>query len=586
MAASLETDVVTNSNDYRPIVTTDDHFHPPLSTTSAASVCMESVTSSSTACDPGRLDRCLEHLEQSKLQQSNEINQLERQSSTVRCVQCNGDVGLEVAVEAHPDLIFESDLMSLNLSSHSQDRQMNNSFGPIHPPRVYLERESFSNHSQEDVRTPSTSISVSAEETALTPMDVLDGSDSAVWKNQKKHFFVLSEAGKPIYTRHGNEEQLVTLFGVMQAIVSVVEDDQDSLQIIKAGSSKFVFLHKSPLILVGVSKLRDSLQQLQSQLSYLYNQILSVITEKQLDRIFQQRKNYDLRRLLAGSERLMDSILNFTDQDYSFLLGAVKCLPMSLNDRETVSQTIVQQCSKIKNLLFAVLIGNSQLVSLVRTKKQVLQPGDIHLIITLVNSSETFKTAEGWIPICLPQFDPNSFVQAYASHLSDDCQACLLFFTSDHESFSALSDAKKKIVEANSLAQRFDRQRTCVVFGSKIQRLRRHNTLECITTALNQKPVAPHHLGISADIRHFLFKWRLSNQFTSSCDSCPPYQMQGDLGPAYLMDLYRYVHGRMNLPSRQLKMLCHTTDKEVLFGWVSHLDISTVDQKKKKKKKK
>jgi len=28
------------------------------------------------------------------------------------------------------------------------------------------------------------------------------GSDSLVWKNQRKHFFVLSEAGKPIYTRY------------------------------------------------------------------------------------------------------------------------------------------------------------------------------------------------------------------------------------------------------------------------------------------------------------------------------------------------------------------------------------------------
>ena len=43
-------------------------------------------------------------------------------------------------------------------------------------------------------------VSVSAEDT-LSPMDILDGSDSATWKNQKKHFFVLSEAGKPIYTR-------------------------------------------------------------------------------------------------------------------------------------------------------------------------------------------------------------------------------------------------------------------------------------------------------------------------------------------------------------------------------------------------
>ncbi len=33
--------------------------------------------------------------------------------------------------------------------------------------------------------------------------DEESGSDSLLWKNQKKHFFVLSEAGKPIYTRLG-----------------------------------------------------------------------------------------------------------------------------------------------------------------------------------------------------------------------------------------------------------------------------------------------------------------------------------------------------------------------------------------------
>ena len=140
----------------------------------------------------------------------------------------------------------------------------------------------------------------------------------------------------------------MTLFGVMQALVSVVEDSQDSLETIVAGDTKFVFLHKSPLILVAVSKLRDSPNQLQLQLHYLYNQILSVITETQLERIFEQRRNYDLRRLLAGSERLMDSILNYMDHDSSVLLGAIKCLPMPLHDRDTVTQTIMQQCSKIK----------------------------------------------------------------------------------------------------------------------------------------------------------------------------------------------------------------------------------------------
>lgn len=76
-------------------------------------------------------------------------------------------------------------------------------------------------------------------------------SNSSVWFN---------------FHRHGNEEQLVTLFGVMQALVSVVEDGQDSIETLMAGNTKFVFLHKSPLILVVVSKMKDSVLQLQLQL--------------------------------------------------------------------------------------------------------------------------------------------------------------------------------------------------------------------------------------------------------------------------------------------------------------------------------
>lgn len=52
----------------------------------------------------------------------------------------NGDVGLlEIAVEAQPDLIFESDLVCINQDQLSFVR-----------PRVYLERESFSNQNNED----------------------------------------------------------------------------------------------------------------------------------------------------------------------------------------------------------------------------------------------------------------------------------------------------------------------------------------------------------------------------------------------------------------------------------------------------
>lgn len=43
--------------------------------------------------------------------------------------------------------------------------------------------------------------------------------------------------------------------------------------------------------------------------SDVYNQILSTLTLSHMNRIFEQRKNFDLRRLLGGSERLIDNLL-------------------------------------------------------------------------------------------------------------------------------------------------------------------------------------------------------------------------------------------------------------------------------------
>lgn len=58
-----------------------------------------------------------------------------------------------------------------------------------------------------------------------------------------------------------------------------------------------------------------------------------------------------------------------------------------------------------QNLLFAILLAGNQLVVLIRMKKYNLLPSDLHLILNLVCSSQSFRTAEGWTPICLPDFD-------------------------------------------------------------------------------------------------------------------------------------------------------------------------------------
>ena len=147
--------------------------------------------------------------------------------------------------------------------------------------------------------------------------------------------------------RHGNEDKLVTIFGVMQALVSFVQDGKDNIRSIIAGGHKFVFLVREHLILVAVANTYESKHQLTLQLQYVYNQILSVLTLSQLARIFKQRRNYDLRRLLTGSEKFIDNLLDLMDCDPSFLLGGVRCLPLDSHTRDTVAHSVAQH-AKVK----------------------------------------------------------------------------------------------------------------------------------------------------------------------------------------------------------------------------------------------
>ena len=80
-----------------------------------------------------------------------------------------------------------------------------------------------------------------------------DPSDSN-WSKHKKHIFVLSNAGSPIYSRYGDESKLAGLMGILSAIISVVESEDDLIQEIVAGDHKFIFCQKGPLYFVSVSR--------------------------------------------------------------------------------------------------------------------------------------------------------------------------------------------------------------------------------------------------------------------------------------------------------------------------------------------
>lgn len=158
-----------------------------------------------------------------------------------------------------------------------------------------------------------------------------------------------------------------------------------------------------------------------------------------------------------------------------------------------------------QNLVFGLLLANNHLVTLVRMKKFFIHPADLHLIQNLVASSESFKTAEGWTPICLPKFNANGFMHGHVSYLAEDCQACLVLLTADRDVFTTLSDAKQKIVE----------------------QLRRNNCLEAINESMNRVSVTTAEIGLP-EMRHVLYKCRSTAQFWSPGFQ-PPYTLDKEI---------------------------------------------------------
>lgn len=67
---------------------------------------------------------------------------------------------------------------------------------------------------------------------------------SETWRSHRKHMFVLSEAGKPIYTRYGTEEALSSIMGVMMLLMSFVEDKKNIIRSIHAGKGYYDFRFK------------------------------------------------------------------------------------------------------------------------------------------------------------------------------------------------------------------------------------------------------------------------------------------------------------------------------------------------------
>ncbi|TXG73848.1 hypothetical protein EZV62_002427 [Acer yangbiense] len=336
----------------------------------------------------------------------------------------------------------------------------------------------------------------------------VDEDDASIsWRKRKKHFFILSHSGKPIYSRYGDEHKLAGFSATLQAIISFVENGGDHVKLVRAGNHQVIFLVKGPIYLVCISCTEEPYESLKGQLELIYGQMILILT-KSVNRCFEKNPKFDMTPLLGGTDAVFSSLIhsfswypiltnvfvqvekldnfsvtgthvtktqscgrNFQGSakvDYcsshqtvqasgpigwnpATFLHAYTCLPLAYATRQAAG-AILQDVAD-SGVLFALLMCKNKVISLVGAQKASLHPDDMLLLSNFVMSSESFRqvelilidstTSECFSPICLPRYNPMAFLYAYVHYFDDDTYLMLLTTSSD--AFYHLKDCRIRI---------------------------------------------------------------------------------------------------------------------------------------------
>ncbi|KAM5533422.1 hypothetical protein V8D89_012860 [Ganoderma adspersum] len=408
-----------------------------------------------------------------------------------------------------------------------------------------------------------------------------------------RQYFVLTDAGKPVFVsdQDANSDSVTSMFGVIQALVSIFLDDGDKLRSINAGNTRIVFLLRPPLYYVCVSSWGEPESVTRFHLEYLHLQILSVFSAEQLRRMFEQRRNFDLGRLLRGAEPLLYSLLSRLEWDLATGTSSLHCLKLDPMLRKSVANVLVPT-SKIKDMLYVILIAQGRVITLVRPRQHSIHPSDLHILINTIHSPSILNNSAtaSYLPVCLPKFNPSAFVNAYVMFLprSELQDAARKPPTSEGDTESTPSDIEEQPADDSAslfsgvspnrppeialvaVSGNADFEQVRGWADSTIQKLASEGLLKTLNDTISQGATEYSVSSLSIPgLRHFIYKSRSHVQITMPLFEDPydsPHEKRR------LITLYQTLYDAIHAKSGQestLKLQYIKTSQEAVMGWIT-----------------
>ena len=266
---------------------------------------------------------------------------------------------------------------------------------------------------------------------------------------QKRHYFIMTEGGTPIYSRYGDEIKNCSLLATFSAIITKFtifnneQNSQEKLNYICNENSIIAFLKKGKIVFIALSNKTDSISFLYSQLELLYHQLLSIVTSERMPIL--EEKPSQCARILSGINESLEQIIEYSNNTMVSLLSSYQVLP--IENRQKINNLCQQY---LGNALICCLISPDakQIIGLSKSSLINLTFNDMVLIQCLIMSSDSLRNGESWVPICLPGISSEGFLQLYCNFVTTD-KFGILYVTESQEQkyFTDFVNLSRKIYD-------------------------------------------------------------------------------------------------------------------------------------------
>lgn len=315
---------------------------------------------------------------------------------------------------------------------------------------------------------------------------------------KKKLFFVFTSAGKPVWTRYGEETDLSTFIGSLAAILYNFQNyytgSEDGLRYMRTSDMFVVFLCKEALYYVVISRIsrtkpratKETLESLYYQLQNLHIKVISTLTNN-ITTTLLNRPNYDARNLMGGTHAALDTLIRTCAMNSYFLEGF---MPVKLPQEIRNEVYLAFKNFMHEDILYGFLMTPNFIIYKYCRKGVSLHYSDVSLLSNLLASYNSLRSSSSWTPICLPQFSDEGFVYA-----------CITFIQNSQISIALISENANAFKELKSAGDGIE---------NELQKNR-----EVLEKYIKEMPYSVSTCGIK-EVKHFLYFSKSLDQYTMS----------------------------------------------------------------------